>query len=654
MVLLKLKRILNLANLIQVKIIIIGLILQFFIILLTQYNKYNESTDKYLSFAATSIKYYLREDFLNGSLNKKTYSKAELYKKFTYLDKRSEDIGVDKAFIIFRDKGRFYYPVRSSDPNEIYQLKDYGYWSLISSGISKKINILEKALDSNDPIFISFKEDKVSYRGVVKKEVSSSGKEYLAGSITSLSNRKMVIYRETFQIFLPFLILFLILIPLGFIFQKNIEEKEDLYATLKEVSTHDKLTGTYNRWEGIKLLKAIIYHKHQFNISISLCIFSIDNLTDINRLKGLKSGDQYILDFLTLVKEHFRITDKLIRIEGNKFLLILEGFEIHSSNRLEKRFKHTVEEFNSLSDRLIPITYTSYVEEYRSGDIDMFIDEMLVQLKKAKVLRKESHNGLIIKLIDGLEQKEFTTYFQPKIDLLTGKLSFEALIRWIHPEDGFISPGLFIPIIEKHNLINEITRIVIKDSIDALKRLNKHISVNLSSKSLKDEMFFREIFYTLKERRVKEGIMFEITEHSSIDNLPFIQEKIRQLKEVGVTFAIDDFGTGYSSLSYLDQLTIDEVKIDRSLVRDITTSKVNQTIVEAILKLSLLKDFNVICEGVEEKQQIEKLISLGVSSFQGFYFDKPRPIEEIEEKINIGYYKEKISEFKINIRSEYF
>lgn len=245
----------------------------------------------------------------------------------------------------------------------------------------------------------------------------------------------------------------------------------------------------------------------------------------------------------------------------------------------------------------------------------------------------------------GIKNLEFKTFFQPKVYFEEEKVGFEALVRWFHPEKGVISPNIFIPIAEESYLINKITEIVLNDSLDAAEILKTDISINLSAISFEKNYFLSSLQKKRDDSRNKNYISFELTERIAVTNFEVTLDKINKFKKSGVSFSIDDFGSRYSSLSYIEKLPINELKIDKSFIDDINTSLVNPIIIELITKIGRVAGFKTVCEGVETQEQIEKLISLGSDSFQGYYFGKPEPLLMVVEKYEKGEYHSKLRQF---------
>jgi len=238
-----------------------------------------------------------------------------------------------------------------------------------------------------------------------------------------------------------------------------------------------------------------------------------------------------------------------------------------------------------------------------------------------------------------MDNGQLSMNYQPIVCLETGSvLGFEALMRWIHPEKGFISPGVFIPMAERSDLIVEASKWAIDKACEFLNQINqkklsgpsKYMSVNFSSKDITQTDFLENALSTTARYDINpEQMQFEITEGL----LMYQPEKAREMLEAccdaGFKIAIDDFGTGYCSLAYLHQYPIDTLKIDRSFVRDIAKDKYSLELSKSIIALGKGLDMSIVAEGVEGIEEAKILKDLGCEASQGFYFSKPLPGEDI-------------------------
>ncbi|MGZ3254845.1 MAG: putative bifunctional diguanylate cyclase/phosphodiesterase, partial [Burkholderiaceae bacterium] len=236
----------------------------------------------------------------------------------------------------------------------------------------------------------------------------------------------------------------------------------------------------------------------------------------------------------------------------------------------------------------------------------------------------------------GLQQNEFKLFYQPQFDQQGEVTGAEALLRWLPPGQPSVSPVQFIPLAEETGLIIPLGLWVLQTACAQLKDWSNspgtrdlQISINVSARQFRQADFVEQVFDTLKQTGINPALLkLELTESVVLDNVEDVITRMEQIKGFGVTFSIDDFGTGFSSLSYLKRLPLDEVKIDQSFVRDITTDPSDAAIVRAIIAMSRSLGLHVIAEGVETEAQLQFLKENGCANFQGFLFSKAIPIEE--------------------------
>ena len=240
-----------------------------------------------------------------------------------------------------------------------------------------------------------------------------------------------------------------------------------------------------------------------------------------------------------------------------------------------------------------------------------------------------------------LQNNQLQLYYQPIVSLTTGNVvGFEALMRWNHPEKGFISPGLFIPIVEKNGMIVEASRWALREACSALKRIesrigreeNLYMSVNFSSADFASENFLDHVYTILSETDVQaRHVKLEITERLLIQQPDNAKESLELCRKAGMSIAIDDFGTGYSSLSYLYYFPIDTLKIDQSFIRAMSRESKSHELVKSIIDLGKNMNMSVIAEGVETIEEARMIQALGCDSVQGYYFARPMPEKDLTE-----------------------
>jgi EAL domain-containing protein (putative c-di-GMP-specific phosphodiesterase class I) len=247
--------------------------------------------------------------------------------------------------------------------------------------------------------------------------------------------------------------------------------------------------------------------------------------------------------------------------------------------------------------------------------------------------------GIENRLRRALEREEFVLHYQPKVSIVSGKLTgAEALIRWNDPVSGLTLPGRFIPILEETGLIHDVGRWALRKAIEDYQRWRRHglpavrIAVNVSPLQLRNQNFVAEIQQAVGVAAdAAAGLQLEITESVIMQDVNHSIGSLLAIRALGVTIAIDDFGTGFSSLSYLAKLPVDTLKIDRSFVEMVSASG-GLTLVSVIINLAHALKLNTVAEGVETDEQLRQLRSLGCDEMQGYLFGEPVPVESFEQK----------------------
>ncbi len=280
------------------------------------------------------------------------------------------------------------------------------------------------------------------------------------------------------------------------------------------------------------------------------------------------------------------------------------------------------------------VARTNIVHESMTGNPPEEIEQKFMEEKKTvEGLRLENEFRA------AMNNGQLSLNYQPIVDLSNGHVrGFEALMRWKHPEHGFISPGVFIPMAEETGLIVEASKWALKESCRALKRIESHVgqdtdlymSVNFSAKDFAQETFLEDLYSIISASDVlPHQIQLEITESLLMAQPESAKNMLDMCRKAGLRIAIDDFGTGYSSLSYLHFYPIDALKIDQSFVRDMLKNQASVELCRSIIGLGKNLNMTIIAEGVEHKEEALRLRDLGCDYAQGYYFAKPLPEKDV-------------------------
>jgi EAL domain-containing protein (putative c-di-GMP-specific phosphodiesterase class I) len=250
----------------------------------------------------------------------------------------------------------------------------------------------------------------------------------------------------------------------------------------------------------------------------------------------------------------------------------------------------------------------------------------------------ETRAALESDLHTALELGQFRLFYQVQVNANHRPQGAEVLLRWIHPDRGMVSPAQFIPLAEETGLILPIGAWVLDTACAQIKQWesqlpfrNLTLAVNVSAKQFRQPDFVAQVQSAIARHAINPtSLKLELTESLVLDNVDDTIAKMRELKDIGVSFAMDDFGTGYSSLSYLKRLPLTQLKIDQSFVRDLATDHGDMVMVMTIVDLGMNFELDVIAEGVETEAQFKLLHRYGCTSFQGYLFSRPIPVEEFE------------------------
>jgi len=427
------------------------------------------------------------------------------------------------------------------------------------------------------------------------------------------------------------------------------DKKDNNEDDITYITNYDKLTGLLNRNSIMEYINKLIIENKEFSVySIDL-----DNFKNINETLGYKSGDQVLRIIGSKLKLFNEDGTKIGRISGDEFILVKEeeNSEIKSKyfierifNILSETYKFNVYSFNiNLSvgvsyypkhsnDPSTLIKYSSIsmnsCKKYLGNKFEIFSDVMMEDIRLENMLT------------EAVKRKEFEVYFQPIYNMKSSKvIGAEALVRWIR-NDEIISPIKFIPLAKKNGEIIEIDKFVIKEATSYCKKIidlgeeDFKVSVNLSYALLKQSYVVDTITEIVKNEGLDpKYIKLEITEDETIDDIDFVIDILKKLKNEGFEISLDDFGVGYSSLNHLKRLPIDTLKIDRSLLLSIESDKKTREIIEMLINLCHTLKLDIVCEGVEEKKQMDLLKKLKCDKIQGYYISKPIRKDDFSEFI---------------------
>ncbi len=437
-----------------------------------------------------------------------------------------------------------------------------------------------------------------------------------------------------------------------------IKRLHDQNQRLEFKSRHDDLTSLPNRVNFETFIDGLITRSKNTDVQFAVFYLDLDNFKEINDTIGHHVGDLLLTIIAERLKNHLGSEDMVARIGGDEFLIASPGINCTEdaeliAARILNQFEAPFDLDGALKQisasvgvSLFPLDASTCSELLANADMAMYEAKRMGKnsfrlfnpdLLKAIELRIEYSNSIS----DAINNNEFSLHYQPQFNVKTGEIcGAEALIRWNHPVKGNIPPGDFIPLLEELGRMDDLGAWIINQACEFLAELHRlegyeeTLAINISN----SQMEHHSVAVIIKEAIERFGcnpkqLEIEITESALMFNTDFTRQELNDLREIGVSVAIDDFGTGYSSLAVLKTLPLDKLKIDRTFIRDLCTHGDDRDIIKAIISLSQTLRLKVVAEGVEDKLQLDVLLSEGCDIAQGFYLGKPMPKDQFVDLI---------------------
>jgi diguanylate cyclase (GGDEF)-like protein/PAS domain S-box-containing protein len=436
----------------------------------------------------------------------------------------------------------------------------------------------------------------------------------------------------------------------------DITEKKKSEHLIWEQANFDALTKLANRHMLQDRLQQEIKKARREDLSVALLIIDLDRFKEINDTLGHDMGDVLLIEASQRIAACVRTSDTVARLGGDEFVIILAALDDESCvDRIARSLVETLVQPFLLDTEEAYISASIGIALYPNDAMDIesllkHADQAMYGSKNAGRNRfsyfapamqeaAQTRRRLTNDLRVALENKQFKVFYQPIIELATGRIyKAEALIRWQHPTLGLVSPAQFIPLAEESGLIIEIGDWVFREAAQQAKRWRRQhhpdfqISVNKSPVQFRnDGGLFRSWFTYLEELKlIGQGIVIEITEGLLMNVEHNVTEKLLAFRDAGIQVSLDDFGTGYSSLSYLKKFDIDYLKIDQSFVSNMDSDPDNLTLCESMILMAHKLGLRVIAEGVEKESQRVLLAAAGCDFAQGYLFSKPVSADEFD------------------------
>ncbi|HUX26606.1 MAG TPA: EAL domain-containing protein [Burkholderiales bacterium] len=433
-------------------------------------------------------------------------------------------------------------------------------------------------------------------------------------------------------------------------------------ARMVALANFDALTGLSNRTVFQQRLQRSLVHAQRFNEGLAVLVLDLDRFKNVNDTLGHDAGDRVLQAVAERLKESLREADSVARLGGDEFAVLIEKVtELRLVGSIARKLLKAIAEVIMLGDQEYQITASIGISAYPAdgSDVITLLKNADIAMYRAKEQGKNKSQfyaaemnaysmarlSLETGLRHALDRGEFLLHYQPKVDIASGRITgMEALVRWLRPEadrrkctadrrectSRMVSPAEFIPLAEETGLIEQIGAWVLRAACERNRAWQRQgmpplrIAVNLSARQFVQANLVSDVARVLDASGLAPGLLeLEITESMVMDNPEQAIKTLRQLKSMGIALAIDDFGTGYSSLGYLKRFPIDNIKIDRSFIKDIPRNSDDATITRTIIDMTHNLRLKAVAEGVETAAQLDFLREHGCDEMQGYYFSQP-------------------------------
>ncbi len=442
---------------------------------------------------------------------------------------------------------------------------------------------------------------------------------------------------------------------------RDVSTARAMAAEMTYSAQHDFLTGLPNRMLlNDRVSQAIVLAPRHSN-KVAVLFLDLDGFKHINDSLGHPIGDKLLQSIAKRLVDCVRTSDTVSRQGGDEFVLLLS--EVHRSEDAAisaLRILQAVAEAHSIDQHDLHVTASIGVSVYPDDgqDAETLIKNADTAMYQAKENGRQSYQffkpAMNVRAVErqsieenlrrALERQEFALHYQPKINLRTGEISgAEALLRWMHPVRGPVSPAQFIPVAEDCGLILPIGQWVLREACKQARAWADAglplptMAVNISSMEFREDNFIESVFTTLSETGLDpKSLELELTESVLMKRAESAASVLKTLRSRGAQIAVDDFGTGYSSLSYLRKFPINALKIDQSFVRQITSTPDDTTIVTAVISMGRSLKLRVVAEGVETQEELTFLRARLCDEAQGYYFSRPVRPEQFAKLLKSG------------------
>ncbi len=424
---------------------------------------------------------------------------------------------------------------------------------------------------------------------------------------------------------------------------------------LEQLAHFDTLTRLPNRLLLSDRLRQGLIHAERRGLKLAVAYLDLDGFKAINDEHGHAVGDRLLVQLSDRLTKSLREGDTFARLGGDEFVAVLTDLEnVDAAVPVLERMLQAAAQVVQIDNLALQVSASigvAYFPQVAGTDAEQLLRQADQAMYHAKLSGKNryavfdaendlsvrGHHAGLERIRQALAADEFVLYYQPKVNLRTRDfIGVEALIRWMHPQEGLLAPGQFLPLIENHRLSVHVGEWVIRQALQQLSRWQQAgtlvpVSVNISAMQLQQPDFFDRLQTLMAgfPGLPPHSLQLEILETSALEDIDQVARFIGRCADLGVGFALDDFGTGYSSLTYLKRLPISTVKIDQSFVRDMLLDRDNRSILDGILWIMRQLHRSVIAEGVETLEHARTLMDLGCEMAQGYGIARPMPVDQL-------------------------
>lgn len=434
---------------------------------------------------------------------------------------------------------------------------------------------------------------------------------------------------------------------------KEMDEKVNQRQNeLEHQALHDYLTALPNRFMLNQRLQYLILTSERKQSKFALFFMDLDNFKDINDSLGHAIGDQLLLQVANRLLAQIRKSDTVARLGGDEFAILLPDMAQDNSERIAKNLSQSINQPFKIEDQRISIGMSIGIVQYPEHGLDattllqhadsaMYVAKRKRQsfayYDKSVDFYSQNRLTLIQDLRSAIEKDSLMLYYQPQINCDSHAIfGAEALLRWDHPDFGFIQPDKIIELAEYSGCIHQLTTWVLARAVRDCRRWHEmnhriNISINISVQDLNNKQLSDQISTLLKQHQLDPGLLtIEVTESGMMENPALSIEILNKLKSMGINLSVDDFGTGFSSLKYLKQLPVDELKIDKSFIIDMEHDDNDRVIVHSTIDLGHNLGLEVIAEGIENESSLDIIKQYGCDRAQGYLFARPLTADEFD------------------------